>query len=68
MIRQELLDVFWKTHDPTTLDRQGPDTDLWYLRTDEKLVPSKNAKSIPPSDYQDKHPQSNEFLLECIRK
>ena len=22
---EELLDVFWKCHDPTTLNRQGPD-------------------------------------------
>ena len=27
---EELLDVFWKTHDPTTLDRQGPDVGTQY--------------------------------------
>jgi peptide-methionine (S)-S-oxide reductase len=26
----ELLEVFWKTHDPTTLDRQGNDTGTQY--------------------------------------
>ena len=48
---EELLDVFWKTHDPTTLDRQGPDVGTqyrsWYLRmmknSMKQLVPSKNA-------------------------
>ena len=26
----ELLDVFWKMHDPTTLNRQGPDVGAQY--------------------------------------
>lgn len=27
---EELLDVFWKCHNPTTLDRQGPDVGAQY--------------------------------------
>lgn len=27
---EELLDVFWKSHDPTTLNRQGPDIGSQY--------------------------------------
>ena len=27
---EDLLDVFWKCHDPTTLDRQGPDVGAQY--------------------------------------
>jgi peptide-methionine (S)-S-oxide reductase len=27
---EELLDVFWESHDPTTLDRQGPDVGSQY--------------------------------------
>jgi peptide methionine sulfoxide reductase msrA/msrB len=27
---EQLLDVFWKIHDPTTLDRQGPDVGSQY--------------------------------------
>src|SRR3990172_6708355 len=27
---EELLDVFWNTHDPTTLNRQGPDIGTQY--------------------------------------
>ncbi len=26
----EILDLFWRAHDPTTLDRQGPDTGTQY--------------------------------------
>src|SRR5579883_2003109 len=26
----ELLDIFWSAHDPTTLDRQGPDVGSQY--------------------------------------
>ncbi len=27
---EELLEAFWKTHDPTTIDRQGPDIGKQY--------------------------------------
>ncbi len=27
---EELLDVFWNSHDPTTLNRQGPDIGIQY--------------------------------------
>ncbi len=27
---EQLLDVFWQSHDPTTLDRQGPDVGTQY--------------------------------------
>jgi peptide-methionine (S)-S-oxide reductase len=27
---EQLLDVFWKNHDPTTLNRQGPDSGTQY--------------------------------------
>jgi peptide-methionine (S)-S-oxide reductase len=27
---QEILDIFWQAHDPTTLNRQGPDTGTQY--------------------------------------
>lgn len=27
---KELLEVFWKTHDPTTLNQQGADRGTWY--------------------------------------
>ncbi|MDR3478088.1 MAG: peptide-methionine (S)-S-oxide reductase MsrA [Gammaproteobacteria bacterium] len=57
---EELLDVFWKLHDPTTLNRQGPDIGTQYrsaifchlpeqqaaaLDSKESLVLSKKYKS-----------------------
>jgi peptide-methionine (S)-S-oxide reductase len=27
---EEVLDIFWQAHDPTTLNRQGPDTGTQY--------------------------------------
>jgi len=27
---EEILDIFWQAHDPTTLNRQGPDTGTQY--------------------------------------
>lgn len=27
---EQLLEIFWKTHDPTTLNRQGPDVGTQY--------------------------------------
>lgn len=46
----ELLDVFWTIHDPTTLDRQGPDigtqyrSAIFYINSEQKkkAMDSKN--------------------------
>ena len=47
---EELLKVFWKCHDPTTLNRQGPDigtqyrSAIYYYNEDQKIK-SINSKS-----------------------
>ncbi len=45
----ELLEVFWKTHDPTTLDRQGNDAgpqyrSVVYYHTDEQKQKAEHYK------------------------
>jgi len=46
---EELLDLFWKCHDPTTLNRQGPDVGTQYrsavfFRTPEQEAAAKVSK------------------------
>ncbi len=46
---EELLDVFWENHDPTTLNRQGPDTGTQYrsaifFHTPEQETAAKASK------------------------
>lgn len=52
---KELLEVFWKTHDPTTLNRQGADKGTWYrsavfyLSEDQKELATKYKKKLDAS-------------------
>ena len=51
----ELLDSFWKKHDPTTLNRQGPDVGsqyrsaIFYFDNEQKIIAEKIAeiKDLP---------------------
>ena len=44
----DLLDIFWATHDPTTLNRQGPDVGtqyrsaIFYLNSEQKEIALKS--------------------------
>jgi peptide-methionine (S)-S-oxide reductase len=54
----QVLDLFWKAHDPTTLNRQGPDSGPQYrsiiLYEDEtqKAIAEK-AKAAAQADFKD---------------
>jgi peptide-methionine (S)-S-oxide reductase len=40
---EQLLDVFWASHDPTTLNRQGPDLGTQYRSAIYPLTPEQEA-------------------------
>ncbi len=52
---EELLDVFWNNHNPTTLNRQGPDVGIQYrsaifYHTDEqKEIAEKSKQNLEKS-------------------
>ena len=43
----ELLDIFWSNHNPTTLNRQGPDVGRQY-RSVKEILPYKKFSSVAP--------------------
>lgn len=53
---QELLDVFWRTHDPTTLNRQGADVGpqyrsaIFYHDEKQKALAEKSKQETDASD------------------
>ena len=52
----ELLNVFWSCHDPTTLDRQGPDVGnqyrsaIYYHTPEQKEAATDSKSSLGASD------------------
>lgn len=56
---QELLEVFWKTHDPTTLNRQGADVGtqyrsvVFYHNEEQKALAEKYLKKLDASGIWD---------------
>lgn len=51
----ELLDAFWTSHDPTTVDRQGPDIGsnyrsvIFYHDADQKRIAEESMKEVNDS-------------------
>ncbi len=56
---EELLEVFWHTHDPTTLNRQGNDVGpqyrsaIFYKDEEQKAIAEKSLKKTDASDLWD---------------
>ena len=55
----DLLEVFWKTHDPTTLNRQGPDSGtqyrsvVFYHNEQQKTLAEKYKRELDASGAWD---------------
>lgn len=52
---EKLLDVFWENHDPTTLNKQGPDigtqyrSAIFYYSADQQMLAHKSKEEIEHS-------------------
>ena len=57
---EQLLDVFWNNHNPTTLNRQGPDVGtqyrsaIFYHDSEQEKIAKESKKSLEDSGKFDK--------------
>ena len=64
---EELLDVFWNNHNPTTLNRQGPDigiqyrSAIFYHNDEQKEIAEKSKQTLDKSKRYE-HPIVTEIV------
>jgi peptide-methionine (S)-S-oxide reductase len=55
---EQIIGLFWKAHDPTTLNRQGPDTGTQYrsiilYENEAQKAAAEKSKSAAQADFKD---------------
>lgn len=55
---EKVIDLFWKAHDPTTLNRQGADAGTQYrsiilTQNDEERAIAEKSKAVAQKDFKD---------------
>lgn len=64
---QELLDLFWSVHDPTQLNRQGPDhgtnyrSAIFYHSPEQKILAEESRKRLAESGRYGRRPVVTEI-------
>ena len=64
---EKLLDVFWENHDPTTLNRQGPDVGDQYRSAIFFQTPEQEAAAIASKESREKGGQYNRPIVTEIK-
>ena len=67
----ELLDIFWKNHNPTTLNRQGPDVGIQYrsaifYHNDQQKEVAEKSKQLLDESTQYGHPIVTQIIAAPI--
>lgn len=62
---RKLLEAFWKNHDPTTVNRQGPDVGLQYRSVVFYTTPEQKAEAFK---YEKELEQSHQFRDPIVTK
>ncbi|MDE1831085.1 peptide-methionine (S)-S-oxide reductase MsrA [Candidatus Nitrosotalea okcheonensis] len=62
----EILDIFWNNHDPTTLNRQGPDVGTQYRSAIFYHTPEQEMEALQSKEYIEKSGTRKKIVTEVV--